>query len=67
MESNDVWMVEFLKQLEFIIHHLLIAAYIPLENYLDGHFPSGAFGFPNDTICTRTQRPPELVLRPIVE
>lgn len=65
MESNNVWVVQFLKQLELVIYHLFIAAHIPLENDLDGYFSRGAFGFSNDAISARTQRPTESILGPI--
>lgn len=54
MEANNVRVMEPLKQLEFVIDHLLIALDILLEDDLHGNLPCGSVRLSNNTIGAST-------------
>lgn len=60
-EVDNVWVVQRLQHLQFVVDHLLIALHILLEDDLDGHLSRTAVCFTDNAICTRAQCPPEAV------
>ncbi len=62
MKPDNVRMIQPLQHVQLIIHHLLVASHILLENDLDGNFPNWTIRLTDDAIGSRTQRPPESIL-----
>lgn len=56
MELDDVRVLQALQHLQLVVHHLLIAAHVLLEDNLDCNLPLWAVGLANDAICTGAQR-----------
>ena len=60
-KANDMGMVQPLEHLQLVIHHLLVALHVLLQDNLDGDLARGAVGLPDDAIGTSTQSPTEFV------
>jgi hypothetical protein len=56
-------MMHVMQHFHFVVHHLLVALDVFLQDDLDGDLAGRAVGFADDAICTSTQGPPETILR----
>ncbi len=56
-----MWVLHALQHLELIVHHLLVALDILLQDDLDRDLAGWTIGFPHDAICSCSQGPSEFV------
>jgi hypothetical protein len=55
VELDNVRVLHALEHLQLVVHHLLIAPNILLQNDLDGDLALGAVGLPDNAIGAGTQ------------
>jgi hypothetical protein len=55
-------MTHVVQHFHFVVHHLLVAFDIFLQDDLDGDLAGGAVCFADDAIGTSTEGPPETIL-----
>jgi hypothetical protein len=55
VELDNVWVFHALQHLQLIVHHLLIAFDILLQDNFDSDLALGAVGFADDTVCASSQ------------
>ena len=62
MELDDMWMLHSLQHLHLVVHHLLVALDILLQDNLHGHLARGPICLADDSICPGTEGPSKAVL-----
>jgi hypothetical protein len=67
MELDNVRMLHALQHLQLIVHHLLVAADILLQDDLDGDLALGTVSLPDNPICASAQCLSEAVSRSVIE
>jgi hypothetical protein len=61
VELDNVRVLHALQHLQLVVHHLLVAADVLLQNNLDGNLALGAVSLADDSIRAGTQRLSEAV------
>lgn len=64
MELHNVWVAHPLKHLQLVVDHLLVAAYVLLEDDFDCDLALGAVGLADNAIRAGTQRLPKAISGP---
>lgn len=55
-------MLQSLKEVQLVVHHLLVALDALLQNNLNGHLAGRAISLAHDTVCASTEGSSEPVL-----
>lgn len=55
-------MLQSLKEVQLVVHHLLVALDALLQDDLNGHLAGRAIGLAHDTVCAGTERSSESIL-----
>lgn len=64
VKLDNVRVVEGLQHLELVVHYLVVALDVLLQDDLDGHLAVRGLCLSHDAICACTQRPAQLILAP---